>query len=67
MGRANERGFSFSRMFPRFASDWVDFVDQNKSLEQTLQRGGLHKAYEEGRTDRARCEDGHPQSLPPFR
>jgi integrase len=67
MGRANERGFSFSRMFPRFASDWVDFVDQNKLLEQTLQRGGLHKAYEEGRSDRAQCEDGpsaEPLSLP---
>lgn len=34
MGRANERGFSFSRMFPGFASIWVDFVDQNKSLDR---------------------------------
>lgn len=67
MGRANERGFSFSRMFPGFASFWVDFVDQNKSLEQTVQRGGLHKAYEEGRSDRAQCEYGpsaEPLSLP---
>ena len=57
IGRANERGFSFSRMFPGFASFWVDFVDQNKSLEQTVQRSGLHKAYEDGRSGRAHCED----------
>jgi len=67
IGRANERGFSFPRVFPGFASNWVDFVDQNKSLEQTLQRGGLHQAYEEGRSDRAQCEDvpsAEPLSLP---
>jgi len=57
MGRANERGFSFSRMFPGFASSWVDFVDQNKSLEQTLQRSSLHRAYEDGRIDHARCQN----------
>jgi integrase len=56
MGRANERGFSFSRVFPGFASDWVDFVDQNKSLEQTVQRGGLHRAYEDGRNDHAQVD-----------
>jgi integrase len=57
MGRANERGFSFSRMFSGFASSWVDFVDQNKSHEQTVQRSGLHKAYNDGRSDRAQRED----------
>jgi integrase len=53
MGRANERGFSFSRMFPGFASSWVDFVDQNKSLEQAIQRIDCHRAYEDGRNDHA--------------
>jgi integrase len=57
MGRANERGFSFSRVFPGFASNWVHFVDQNKSLEQTIQRGSLHRAYEDGRNDHAQCLD----------
>ena len=56
MGRANQRGFSFSRIFPGFASNWVDFVDQNKSLEQTVQRGGLHRAYEDGRSDHAQVD-----------
>jgi integrase len=56
MGRANERGFSFSRVFPGFASNWVDFVDQNKSLEQTVQRAGLHRAYEDGRSDHAQVD-----------
>jgi integrase len=53
MGRANERGFSFSRRFPGFASVWVDFVDQNKTLEQTIQRIDRHGAYNEGRNDQA--------------
>jgi integrase len=56
MSRANERGFSFSRMFPGFASIWVDFVDQNKSLERTIQRIDRHRAYEEGRNDQAQIE-----------
>src|SRR5258708_34326781 len=56
MGRANERGFLFSRMFPGFASTWVDFVDQNKSLEQTIQRVDRHRFYEDGRNDRAQIE-----------
>ena len=51
MGRANERGFSFSRTFPGFASIWVDFVDQNKMLEQTIQRIDRHGAYNDGRND----------------
>ena len=46
MGRANERGFSFSRMFPDFASNWVDFVDQNKSLEQAIQRVDRCRTYD---------------------
>jgi integrase len=53
MSRANERGFSFSRMFPGFASIWVDFVDQNKMLEQTVQRIDRHRSYDEGRRDQA--------------
>jgi hypothetical protein len=56
MGRANERGFSFSRAFPGFASIWVDFVDQNKSLELTIQRIERHRAYNEGRNDQAQIE-----------
>jgi integrase len=56
MGRANERGFSFSRMFPGFVSIWVDFVDQNKALEQTIQRVDRHRAYEDGRNDQAQVE-----------
>src|SRR3984957_19081494 len=56
MGRANERGFSFSRMFPGFASIWVDFVDQNKALEKTIQRVDRHRAYEDGRNDQAQVE-----------
>lgn len=53
IGRANERGFSPSMMFPGFASIWVDFVDQNKMLEQTIQRIDRHRAYDEGRNDQA--------------
>jgi hypothetical protein len=53
MGHANERGFSFSRMFPGFASIWVDFVDQNKMLELTIQRIERHRAYNDGRNDQA--------------
>jgi integrase len=60
IGRANERGFSFSRMFPGFASTWVDFVDQNKSLEQTIQRVDRHRTYEEGHNDYAQIEDAPP-------
>jgi integrase len=66
MGRANERGFSFSRMFPGFASSWVDFVDQNKSLEQTVRRGGLRRAYEDGRSEQAQVDQvpsAWPRSL----
>jgi hypothetical protein len=51
MGRANERGYSFCKTFPGFASIWVDFVDQNKSVEQTVHRIDRHRAYEEGRND----------------
>jgi integrase len=64
MGRANERGFSFSRMFPGFASSWVDFVDQNKSLEQAVQRIDRHRAYDEGRNDHAQIESTLARTLP---
>src|SRR5450759_630359 len=64
MGRANERGFSFSRMFPGFASSWVDFVDQNKSLEQAIQRIGRHRAYDEGRNDHAQIESTSARTIP---
>jgi len=57
MGRANERGYAFSKAFPGFASIWVDFVDQNKSLEQTIHRIDRHRAYEEGRNDHAQAGD----------
>ena len=33
MARANERGYAFSQRFERFATKWVDFVDQNKAAE----------------------------------
>jgi integrase len=65
MGRANERGFSFSRMFPGFANIWVDFVDQNKSLEQTIQRIDRRRAYDEGRNDQAQIEST-ARPLPAF-
>jgi hypothetical protein len=55
MGRANERGYSFCKTFPGFASNWVDFVDQNKSVEQTIHRIDRHRAYEEGRNDHAQA------------
>jgi integrase len=65
MGRANERGFSFSRMFPDFASNWVDFVDQNKSLEQAIQRVDRCRTYDEGRNDHAHIEStSATRSLP---
>jgi hypothetical protein len=56
MGRSNERGFSFSKTFPGFASIWVDFVDQNKLLEQTIQRIERHRAYDEGRHDQGQIQ-----------
>jgi hypothetical protein len=56
LARANERGFSFSRLFPGFPSTWVDFVNQNKSLEETIQRIDRHRAYEEGRNDHTQIE-----------
>jgi integrase len=63
MGRANERGFSFSRTFPGFASIWVDFVNQNKALEQSVRRIDRHRAYDEGRNDHAQIENT-PRPLP---
>ena len=53
-------------MFPGFASTWVDFVDQNKSLEQTIQRVDRHRAYEDGRNDHAQIEGGRQQGPAPF-
>lgn len=64
IGRANERGFSFSRMFPGFVSIWVDFVDQNKSLEQAVERIDRHRAYDEGRNDRAQIESTSARTIP---
>jgi hypothetical protein len=64
MGRANERGYSFCKTFPGFASIWVDFVDQNKSVEQTIHRIDRHRAYEEGRNDQAQAGDA-PGGRPP--
>jgi len=64
MGRANERGYAFSKTFPGFASNWVDFVDQNKSLEQTIHRIDRHRAYDEGRNDHAQAGDA-PGARPP--
>jgi integrase len=37
MVRANERGYPFPKIFPNFASRWVDFVDQNKATEAALE------------------------------
>lgn len=37
MVRANERGYPFPKIFPNFASRWVDFVDQNKAAEAALE------------------------------
>jgi hypothetical protein len=33
------------------------FFDQNKSLEQTIQRVDRHHAYDEGRNDHPKIED----------
>ena len=52
----NERGFSFSRAFPGFASIWVDFVDQNKSFELIIERIERRRTYNEGRNDQAQIE-----------
>ena len=64
MSRANERGYAFSKTFPGFASNWVDFVDQNKSVEQTIHRINRHRAYDEGRNAPAQAEDA-PGARPP--
>ncbi|HEX7853992.1 MAG TPA: hypothetical protein VF503_09875 [Sphingobium sp.] len=51
MARANERGYGFSRQFESFATNWVDFVDQNKATERSLAKLDVRRAYEEGRSD----------------
>jgi hypothetical protein len=51
MARANERGYAFSRRFESFATDWVDFVDQNKAAERSLAGLDMRRAYEQGRSD----------------
>lgn len=51
MARANERGYAFSRRFESFATDWVDFVDQNKAAERLLAGLDMRRVYEQGRSD----------------
>ena len=51
MGRANDRGFAFARQFEYFASRWVDFVNQNKAGEKTLDHLDKQQQYEHGRAD----------------
>lgn len=51
MARANERGYAFARRFDFFASDWVDFVNENKSAERRLTSLDRRGHYEQGSTD----------------
>ncbi|MDT3684040.1 MAG: hypothetical protein RO009_03225 [Pseudorhodoplanes sp.] len=49
--RSQERGYSFCQRFHSFASNWVDFVNQNKTSEECLIRAGQRREYERGRAD----------------
>jgi integrase len=51
MARANERGYAFSQRFERFATKWVDFIDQNKAAEVELGRLDRQRDYERGRAE----------------
>ena len=51
MARANERGYAFSARFERFATNWVDFVNQNKAAEDELGRQDRQEQYERGRAE----------------
>jgi integrase len=51
MARANERGYAFPQRFERFATKWVDFVDQNKAAEVELGRLDRQHDYERGRAE----------------
>jgi hypothetical protein len=51
MARANARGYAFSQRFERFATKWVDFVDQNKAAEVELGRLDRQRDYERGRAE----------------
>ena len=51
MARANERGYAFARRFDFFASDWVDFVNENNSAERRLTSLDRRGHYEQGSTD----------------
>jgi integrase len=51
MARANERGYAFAQRFERFATQWVDFVDQNKAAEAELNRHDRRRYYERGRAE----------------
>jgi hypothetical protein len=68
MARANERGYAFSQ---RFATKWVDFVDQNKAAEVELGRLDRQHDYERGRAEATTAaakgwlpRAGAPASLP---
>ena len=51
--RAQERGYAYSRRFPRMPTTWVDFVNQNKAAESEIARLNVRRAYESGRHDAA--------------
>ena len=51
IARAHERNFEFARRFEYFASHWVDFVNQNKSGEESLDGLSRQQEYERGRTE----------------
>jgi integrase len=49
--RSNDRGYAFSRRFESMASQWVEFVNQNKACEQDLIKIGQRREYERGRAE----------------
>jgi len=65
MARANERGYSFARRFDFFASDWIDFVNENKSAEGLLTSIDRRNHYEQGRTDAMSATSRSLTTLPP--
>jgi hypothetical protein len=46
------RGYAFALQFPNFITNWVDFVNQNKSAETEIDRLNSRRCYEPGHADR---------------
>ena len=63
IARAQERGYRFAHQFPGLASQWVDFVDQNKFAEAEIAKNTGRHAYAAGRADeRAWATPDHPRT-----